>query len=78
MTVYWQAVAYQAGSQDYSPSSGNVSLVNDQQTAVISINILSDADIESLEVGIITVAYLLEDSVLKGRIYAYRNCRRGN
>ena len=71
VNVSWQAVPLQAGPRDYLPSGGLVTFDIDQQFATIVINIVSDADIEGLEV-IISVEFLR--SVVKLRLTTGDKC----
>lgn len=50
ISVLWQALPSQARLQDYAPSTGSITFIDGQQSAMILININSNADNENLEV----------------------------
>lgn len=74
ISVIWQALPGQARLQDYAPSTGTVTFSDGQQSAVILININSNADNENLEVISYNANYLVimsefHDAQLCGELF---------
>lgn len=52
INILWEVVPHQAGLQDYSPTNGNVSFSNNQQSATVLISLLGDSQVENIEVSL--------------------------